>query len=165
MFLRRFFREAGWSQHCIRVEKSSKGEGSGEQWVRERFPRELESARKRSGSGVWLIVMLDADIGTVADRAKALDKACVASNISKRRSGDPVMIFIPKRNIETWISYLNGEQIDEETVYRKLSRPRDCASQVRTLKIMCDAGALQDARPPSLRSACEEYAQKSRQML
>ena len=37
-FARRFLVRAGWHPRALRVEKSPQGRGSGEQWVRDRFP-------------------------------------------------------------------------------------------------------------------------------
>jgi hypothetical protein len=155
-FLRRFFQRAGWNRRAIRVEKSPQGRGAGEQWVRERFPDELQSIRKGHVAAM-LAVMVDADRSTVKDRLVALDAACNRAGKTPRRAAEPVAVFVPRRNIETWIAYLSGRDVDETEAYPKLARERDCAEPVRILKAMCDAGELRLPGPPSLEAACTEY--------
>ena len=47
-FARRFLKATGWETHAMRVEKAPVGRGAGEQFVRERFARELKAHRTRS---------------------------------------------------------------------------------------------------------------------
>lgn len=101
--------------------------------------------------------MVDADRSSVEARLQALDAACTQTAIAPRRSDDLAAVLVPRRNIETWIEYLSGNDIDEETVYPKLNRERDCAIAVRVLKSMCDKGSLRTPAPPSLEAACIEY--------
>ena len=155
-FLRRFFERAGWNPRAMRVEKSPRGRGAGEQWVRERFPRELQTLRRRHVAAK-LAAMVDADRSTVEERMEAFDAACSQNGVPPRRSEEPVAILVPRRNIETWIAYLSGRDVNEDQVYPKLSRERECAEPVRKLKAMCDAGELRIPAPPSLEVACTEY--------
>jgi hypothetical protein len=106
--------------------------------------------------------MLDADCDEISARINALDAACAALRIPARQDNDPVAIFMPKRNIETWIAYLNGENVNESNAYPKLPRERDCINAVKTLKEMCDKRKLRAPFPESLHRACEEYAAKLR---
>ena len=46
-FGRRFLKKMGWSNHQVRVLKAPGGRGSAEQFVRKRFPEELEEHRRR----------------------------------------------------------------------------------------------------------------------
>jgi hypothetical protein len=73
----------------------------------------------------------------------------------KRGPDEPIAIFIPKRNIETWIRYLQGQAVDEVTVYPKLQNKSDCKSVVDKLPEQCRTG-LPIASPPSLQLACDE---------
>ena len=115
-FLRRFFARMGWKGR-MRVEKSPSGRGSGEQWVRERFPRELEGFR-RSHVARALVAMIDADSATVSERINGFECACKAMDVEPRRSEERVALFIPRRNIETWIAYLEGSNVSEEASLR-----------------------------------------------
>ena len=140
----------------MRVEKAPAGRGSGEQWVRERFPKELQELRRRHVSTV-MVVMLDGDRFTVDERLSALDSSCTRAEIPTRSTTDRVAVFVPNRNIETWIEYLAGNDVNEEEPYPKLARERECAEHVRKLREMCDNGNLRRPVPPSLESACTEY--------
>ncbi len=118
-FLRRFFERAGWNPRAMRVEKSPKGRGAGEQWVRERFPRELQALRRRHVAAI-LAAMVDADRSTVEERIAAFDAACSQTGVPPRRPDEPVAIFVPRRSIETWIAYLSGRDVNESQAYPKL---------------------------------------------
>ena len=58
-FGRRFLKKMGWSNHQVRVLKAPGGRGSAEQFVRKRFPEELEEHRRRL-HGVQTMVRCDA---------------------------------------------------------------------------------------------------------
>ena len=53
-----------------------------------------------------LIAMIDADTRECADRHREL-----MDQISEKRN---VFVFVPKRNIESWLHQLNGNAADEE---------------------------------------------------
>ncbi len=65
--------------------------------------------------------------------------------------------MIPKRNIETWLAYLRGEAVDEQTEYRKYDCPSDCQLDVERLDEMCRQRKFQADPPPSLAYACQEF--------
>jgi len=68
-FARRFLKRAGKGHRIQRVEISPRGRGSAEQYVRERFVKELAYYRERKHSvGQALIVLIDADGRDAADR-------------------------------------------------------------------------------------------------
>ena len=71
---------------------------------------------------------------------------------------------MPRRNIETWLAYLDaGKPVDEAKTYPRLRRARDCDRHAGTLFSMCrGARQLDAAAPLSLREACEEYGRLRR---
>jgi hypothetical protein len=157
-FTRRFLEGMGWNTRELRVEKSPSGKGSGEQWVREKFADELRiyrERRNRAASG--LIAIIDADVREVQDRIRDFEAVCDARQIPFREDRDTVAIAVPKRNIETWIHYLNGESVNEENALPKLERERLCQPAVNNLVRLCKARGLADDAPPSLQAACQEY--------
>jgi len=110
-FARRFLQGMGWETREIRVEKSPGGAGSGEQWVRARFPKELRAYRERTKKAASvLLVMMDADTFEVKNRITFLEQICREEQLDFRSEDESVAIIVPKRNIETWIHYLNGER-------------------------------------------------------
>lgn len=61
-FVRRFLKHRNFKARDINTLPLPDGRRSGEQWVRERFPAELQAIRGRQGA--YLIVVTDADAET-----------------------------------------------------------------------------------------------------
>jgi hypothetical protein len=154
-FLRRVFVAIGWDSRGIRVEKSPKGRGSGEQWVRARYADEV---RKLRGSAVAraLVVAIDEDVQGEGRREAQLAETLVAAGSTPRGASEPILHAIPARNIEAWIAYCDGRDVDAQTVYAKLERERDCAPMAAALGRMCRERKLREPAPPSLQRACAE---------
>ena len=110
---------------------ATKSGGSGEQFVRNRYPAEVKEHRRRLGKGAsaLLVVMLDADVEATQHRAKQLADAlenarrdCPPKEQHRYRppgEKEPIVVLIPKRHVETWIRALLGKQADEDTDYTK----------------------------------------------
>ncbi|MFO1429574.1 MAG: hypothetical protein U1F76_05450 [Candidatus Competibacteraceae bacterium] len=158
-FARRFLEKAGWSARRLRIELGPPGRGSAEQFVRERFPKELRAYRaNRHRVAEALIVMVDGDNKGVGARIAELDGACQAAGLETRKPDERVAIFVPTWCIETWLAYLNGSNVDESKEdYPRLGRPGECREHVNQLHEMCRGSGLRQPSPPSLDAACEEY--------
>ena len=162
-FVERFLDSAGRltrkSKRRLRVEKASQGRGSAEQFVRERFPAELAEYRRRKNRvSVALVVMLDGDAAGVAGRLAQLDSACEERGIPVRQPGEDVFVFVPTWRIESWLAWLEGEDVDEKRRdYPRLPRPRDCQWHANELAARCRSRQLREDAPPSLAAACTEY--------
>jgi hypothetical protein len=154
-FASRFLKQHNWTTHQIRIQMAPPGEGSGEQYVRSRFPHELDEIRRDSVRRA-LIVMIDGDTNGPSERVRQLESACEAVGVPVRRAGDRAALLVPTRNIETWFSYLDGRDVDERSEYPRLPRQRDCQRHVDELATMCKRGLRQPA-PPSLQAACGEF--------
>ncbi|MBU0736406.1 MAG: hypothetical protein KKG10_19915 [Proteobacteria bacterium] len=70
--------------------------------------------------------------------------------------------IVLQRNIETWIHYLNGEQVNEDTTYSKLDRERGCKPAVDKLVELCTSTGLAEDAPSALLLACDEYGLRIR---
>ncbi|MBI3921090.1 MAG: hypothetical protein HY318_06710 [Armatimonadetes bacterium] len=157
-FARRFLAQAGKALRVQRVEVSPRGRGSGEQFVRARFAKELAYYRARQHRVEQaLIVVIDADRREVAERVGQVENATVEGGQEQRRAGERVAIFVPARSIETWLAYLDGKTVNENSTYPRLERERDCQRHVECLYEMCQQGVLREPPPPSLGAACAEY--------
>jgi len=157
-FVTRFLKGMGWNIRELRVEKSPSASGSAEQWVRKNFPNELSIYRQRkTRAASSLIAMIDADSKSVQDRINEFKDECRSKGISFRTYDEPVAIAVPKRNIETWIHYLNGEQVNEDITYPKLDRERSCKPAVDKLVRLCRSTGLAEDAPSALSAACDEY--------
>jgi hypothetical protein len=160
-FTRRFLEGMGWNMREMRVEKSPTARGSAEQWVKGRFPAELKVYRqRRQKAASGLIAMIDADAEEVQDRISEFEAACGAQQTPFRADGETVAIVVAKRNIETWIHYLNGRQVNEQNSYAKLERERGCKPAVNNLVHQCKSTGLTGETPPSLATACNEYRER-----
>ncbi len=157
-FIRRFLKGMGWNTRELRVEKSPSGGGSGEQWVREKFTNELGVYRqRRTRAASALIAIIDADLRTVNDRIKEFENECKDNTTPFRTQDENVAILVPKRNIETWIHYLHGNQVNEVNSYPKLDRERGCKPGVDELVKLCRTTGLEPNAPSALAMACDEY--------
>jgi len=162
-FASRFLKRAGRGYRLQRVEFCPKG--CGEQFVRERFAKELGYYRSRQYRvGQALIVFIDADTKGVTERIEQVEDGAVKSGQSPRQINERVAIFVPARNIETWIAYLDGQTVTEKDKYPHLKHERDCLQHVESLYEMCQQGALRQPAPPSLETACVEYRSRLQQI-
>lgn len=160
-FVRRFLKHRNFGARDIRTLSLPAGSGSGEQWVREQYPRQLRAIRGRQGA--YLIVVTDADAQSTAARRVQLDQECTQKNVPVRTDADPVVMAVPRRNIETWLAYLDGNEVDETTNYPQLGRERECDRHAQRLYVMChEEQALTEPAPPSLSETCLEYRKLQR---
>jgi hypothetical protein len=160
-FVTRFLKTMGWNTRQMRVEKAPFARGSAEQWVRMRFAKEIQTCRiRRAKASTILIAMIDGDRKKPVERIRELSDECVRNNILFRDNHEPVAIAVPCRNIETWIRYLDGEQINEDEVYPKFDQERTCRDAVTRLAGLCRAERLPNDAPPALTLACDEYNQR-----
>lgn len=161
-FARRFLNMAGWPVRRLRVEIAPPGRGSGEQFVREQFPKELAAYRaNRHRVAQGLLVVMDGDDRGHRARLNELVRACEAARVEPRQSDDRVAIVVPTWNIEAWLAYLSGVDVDEgKRDYPRLQRPRDCQRHVKILYEMCQQRELRAPAPPSLEAACTEYRER-----
>jgi hypothetical protein len=132
-------------------------EGAGISFVRMQFPQEVISYRKLAKKkNLALVVMIDADEHSVEDRYAEFDRLLREQGLSLRVPDERIGIFIPRRNIETWIYYLEQGSVNEITVYPHLRQHEgDCKPNVRQFA-RDHHKPLPDNAPTSLKRACEE---------
>jgi hypothetical protein len=117
--LRRYLQRLGHENRNMRPLRLPSGQGSGEQFVRERYASEVRAIRAQlTRTSACLIVMIDADTGTIGDRRQQLERALRDADGPARSQTEPILHLIPKRNVETWILCLNGAGVDEVNDYR-----------------------------------------------
>ncbi len=157
VFCRRFFLRKGFSYHQLRTIRNPKGKGSGEQFVREHYAKEVRTYRSKSSyQSIALAVVIDADMYSVVQRLNQLDSALTEDSQQNRKQNEKIAIFVPKRNIETWIHFLREKEVDETTVYSKLDKEGDCKQYVDELVDNICPFDLPDNAPESLHTACAE---------
>ena len=158
VFFVRFMRSIGVENHKIRKNTGPPGLGSGAQYVRDNYSKELFAYRKRgSYLALKLIIVTDADNLTVEGRRRQLSASLTSAEMHDPTPDEAVAVLIPKRNIETWIAYLSGRKVDEATEYRHLDRAGDCQPAVDKLVDWYRSNwTLPDDCPDSLRWGVEE---------
>ena len=155
-FVRRYLEKLGNTRPSqIRFVKLPNGRGCGEQWVREQYAHEVKQFRKRSAKAATaLVVVIDADMEETSVRLQELQK----NSVPRRNEKEQIVHFMPKRNIETWILCLNGNNVEEITSYKKWA---DMSSQIKpAAETLFDWSRRTATAPdhciPSLRQAIQE---------
>jgi hypothetical protein len=136
VFARHFLKKRGFTG-IFRIEICPAGSQSGEQYVRTQYP---------------------VDKYTVQERLKQLDNILGEQSLPLRQIDEEISVFVPKRNIETWIHYLKSKSADEdrEKPYEKLLKAGDCKPYAEILAEQCRAQHLPQTAPQSLQVACGE---------
>jgi hypothetical protein len=118
-FARRYLERLGYQGNEIRFLPLPSGRGCGEQFVRNKYPEEVQDHRRRAArSQKALVVLIDADTQTVIRRQTDLREELTSAHLEPRGEAERIVHLIPKRNIETWILCLTGDTVDEDTDYR-----------------------------------------------
>ena len=103
------------------------------------------------------MAITDADKNSVKEKLQQLREELSKNNIFQPKQNEAIAVFIPKRNIETWIHYLKGKQVNEEVKYSK-KNPSQCKPYVEALADRCQQKQeLEENAPPSLKRACREF--------
>jgi hypothetical protein len=151
-FVRRTLLNLGWDRRKIRERICPAGKQAGEQFVRTSYPAEVVALRSKIYLDLGLIAMTDADTRAVAERLRQLGEALVAAGLGPRQDDEPIALWVPRRNVETWIRFLSGREVDETTAYPKLAQERDCEPATRRLvELYRQHEHISEDTPPSLR--------------
>jgi hypothetical protein len=128
--LRRYLQQRGHNSRNIRVQRIIGGQGSGEQFVREKYASEVRAIRSQvTRTKACLIAMVDADSGLVEDRRRQIERALRDAEEPARGDLEPILNLVPRRNVETWILCLNSLPVDEQLDYRH--DPRVSADSIK----------------------------------
>lgn len=159
VFLYRLLKGLGYSNRTIYLRAIPDGKQSAEQYVREHYVEEVKANRVNHISRC-LVVAVDADMITVDQRTQQLEQKLIQNGLNSRKANEPIALFIPKRNIETWINYLiEGGPVNETTEYAKLRGcERDCQPAVIKFIELVKLPAAQRPQdcPPSLECGLDE---------
>lgn len=114
---RRALMRMGWNRRAFEPRVCFPGTQSGEQFVRQAYPGELRAQRARERRK--LLVCTDADRYKVSARMRQLESALKAARVRPRGRNELVAIWIPRRNLETWVYfYTHDDPVDETTNYK-----------------------------------------------
>jgi hypothetical protein len=98
------------------------GRGAGFQHVLSKYAREIGEYRRKAHhvQSRRLIVVLDGDVSTVAQRLAELGGKLDEAGVPARGTAERVCILVPCRNGETWIHFFHGHPVDEVSDYKPL---------------------------------------------
>ncbi len=159
-FIREFFMLRGWNPRKLQLVIAPMGRGAAEQWVRKRYAREIKACRsKMQYRNIMLVVMIDADRKTVAERKNQLNNSYEMRGAGQKQRTDEerIAIFVPKRNIETWFCFLDRENPDETNDYKTSYRNARPTHFAKILSDRCRQKYLPSGMLPSLEDACLEW--------
>lgn len=117
-FVRHHLKKRGFNHRKFRVVPRN-GVGSAKQFVLQRYPTEVRAYRSKANYlSLALLAVIDADTQDVQHLHRRLEEQLQNANVEKRKADERIAILVPKRNIETWIVYLQGIDVDEESDYK-----------------------------------------------
>jgi hypothetical protein len=104
--------------------------GSAFTFVMNSFPAQVNAYRlAKARIHTWLIVVVDADTSTIAQRIAEMDSGLTQAEEPRvramRMQDQMVARLVPRRNIETWILALNSTTVDEIENYKKTIKKTD----------------------------------------
>lgn len=123
-FVRRFLALRGYDLRKVYTRKYPAGRGCGEQFVRENFPKELIELRRRRARA--LIVLIDGDGKSIAQRKAELDAACKAADIPVRKADEAALIAGPSAQHRVLVRLSGRRRMvrDQGLCQKKERRPR-----------------------------------------
>ena len=154
-FVRRYLIHRGIESRRIRGNVAPSGRGAGSQYVLNSYPKEVRAIRSRPHIRAGLVAMIDADNLSIEERLGQLEKSLVEDGQHGRGADERIAALSPKRNIETWIFRLLGNDVDEKTDYKERVSSSDLKPSVAAFAELCPQKPA-DISVPSLRHGCEE---------
>jgi hypothetical protein len=157
MFAERLLRDRGFKGEFRRL-ASPVGRGDAKKYVLESVAKEAHAIRSRAAQG-FLIVMIDADEGTVDRRLAEVDAKLRESGQETLAGGARVECWVPKRNVETWLMCLLDQLCSEEEDYKRDFDHRHRAQEgdaIRRAISLLHEQASEQVNPPSLRRVVSE---------
>lgn len=142
----------------VRVLPLPAGQGCGSQYVRENYARAVLGQRDRSVAEV-LLVHIDADNSTVADRHRELADELKKEGMEQRGQNEPIALVVPRWEMETWLHHYMGRPGVVET--ERYPKFKDCEATsarptVAALVALVDGRAAAPENLPSIAVAMEE---------
>lgn len=157
-FARWTFLRLGYHARELRVALAPAGRGAAEQWVRQQYATEVRVHRRKAAhQNVGLVVAIDADKQTVDYRHEQLSGALDESRLDQRGNAERIVIWVPRRHIETWVADLLGHSVNEDDDCKNLVRDVDYRPAAdRFVERYRDPGGRPASVLPSMSRAFDE---------
>ena len=154
-FVRHYLKKRGFNNRQLRPVPWD-GSGSGQQFVLQKYATEVKAYRSQANHlSLGLITVIDADRQEVRNVQQRLERQLQDANIENREADEHIALLVPKRNIETWIVYLQGTPVDEESEYKQHSLAKNYKQAGITLDEQLGQQPRADC-PQSLQMARDE---------
>src|SRR5438477_1878846 len=116
ILVKRYLQRAGHNDRSIRPVALPGSRQGGSQHVREQFPKQVKECRGTLGrrASCLLIVITDADNLTTLQRERTLEDELDQAGHGQIVPTEPIVILIPKWQVETWIKCALGQVISED---------------------------------------------------
>jgi hypothetical protein len=166
-FVRKLLGSLGFdTQRRIRFETAPSGSGSGEAWVKQRYPHEVRLLRsKRHQRDLCLLAIRDGDRFGVDVRKRELDEQLETEQLAPRQPRERIATPVPTWSIETWLLTLLGDDRWHEGVPVKAElakRHGERADEAIVAAVRAwTEGAAEASTLPSLRDGLLELARLS----
>ena len=151
--------KCGWRPDQISQNMSPRGYGSGFTYVLDNYPAEVRANRTRSKERGRLL-LIDADKEPRGGREEQLAGRLKEAGMGPRGIQERIALWVPRRQLETWINYLTHGDADEETDYKRENRYTDKDYKVAVRQfVQClkKQRALSSTVIPSLKNAMVEF--------
>ena len=122
-FAEHFLKACGAHPRDLRSRVAPASRGDASRWVIQQYPNEVKIHRRKSANqDVALLIVIDGDNHSVSGRLREIDDGLDQAEQASRSGTERVCVWIPCRNIETWVYYLGGNSADETSNYRNAVR-------------------------------------------
>jgi hypothetical protein len=150
-FAYRCLRQCGWREDQITPNISRSGRGSAFDHVLDTYAAEVHANRKGQGQRD-LLVLIDADTQPEGGRERQLAERLRIAGESARRKGERIALWVPRRQMETWVHFLKHGSADEKTDYKRLHAVRHEDRQPAAQKFARMLAKRQPLSPGAVRS-------------
>ena len=149
-FAKKYFELKGFNKRNIRGEHNPKGisVGSGAEFVKNHYLEQVDIFKNKGKRLDYiLVVIVDDDTKNNLQNIHQLYTPLL---------NEKILIFSPKRNIESWFHYINGNSISESSDYKKHHKNAKPTVFAKKLKEEICLNGLPEQAPSSLHHACTE---------
>lgn len=156
--VRRYLKKAGLARNAREFRDKPSPSGDAKNFIRQEYPKEIkELISKEDQRDLVLIVVIDADTHTVKDRFAWLHAKLENGELKAKSQQNRIFVLVPKRNVETWIWFLNGNNVNETDDYKRNVKTKHCTHAVEELVELRKRGwSFSEGTPSSLIAGCAE---------
>jgi hypothetical protein len=150
----------GWRPDQIAPKVLPSGKGSAFTFVLNNYVAEVQANRHEKKKQRALLALIDADTQSEDAREKELDSRLHAAGQKPRQARERIALWVPRRQLETWVHFLTHGKADEETDYKRehaVKDPEYIPAAERLAQLLAARRKLPPKAVPSLKKAVVEF--------